>query len=346
MDNELISIVVPVYNVEKYVGECIESIIQQSYERLEIIIINDGSTDGSLEICENYEVDSRVRVLDKKNEGLSVARQLGIDESKGSYFCMVDSDDILHREYIRKLYEKIKKYNADISLCARESFEGEKVISYYLEENLPEVLYLTKKDLEENYAKLTRQYQMSDSWNKMYRKEFVNSTSIKFSLDKKYNGTDLLFNYLLLLHLPKITIVNEILYYYRILPTSRVRRKDKKLYKGFFCIIEQLLEEMRKYDFSNKIYRELNIIYVYMMKYTSLDIFNEQEEEEKKRKKIQYFMTEDKMFRMKNNILVKNIKLPTVGMRWFNYCLNMKSSNGIICYYKVRKYLKKIFMKA
>lgn len=349
MHNELISIIIPVYNTEKYIGQCIESVIAQTYTNIELILINDGSTDSSLEVCKSYEKDSRIRVIDKVNEGIGITRQLGIYESNGDYICMIDADDILHEEYVEKLYENIKRYSADISVCARESFvgaKGENTIPYLLEEGLPAVLDITREYLEENYAEITRQYHMNDSWNKMYRKEFIESTGIIFTMNKKYNGAEYLFNHLLVLHLPKITVVNEILYYYRILQNSRVRRKDKKLYEGFFYMIEELTKEIQKCNYNDKIFKELNTIYLYMMRYASSDIMNEQIEESEKRKKIQIFVDANTKFQLENNIVVRNIKLPTVGMRYFKYCFNMKSANGIIFYYKTRDLAKKILMKA
>ena len=117
MEN-LISVIVPVYNVEKYLDKCINSLINQSYNNLEIILIDDGSTDNCGEICDKYALkDNRIKVIHKKNEGLSAARNLGISISKGDYIIFIDSDDWVDKEILLKLLNLIKKYNSDIAVC-------------------------------------------------------------------------------------------------------------------------------------------------------------------------------------------------------------------------------------
>ncbi len=116
--NELISIIVPVYNVEKYLEKCVFSITNQTYKNIEIILVDDGSTDISGEICDKLsKKDSRIRVFHKENGGLSDARNYGIKKAKGKYVGLVDSDDFIKEDMYEILYKAIKKYNADISMC-------------------------------------------------------------------------------------------------------------------------------------------------------------------------------------------------------------------------------------
>lgn len=116
--NELISVIVPVYNVEMYLRRCLDSIISSTYENLEIICINDGSTDDSLSILKEYELcDGRIVIIDKPNGGISSARNAGIRISKGDYIAFIDSDDWIHRDYFRHLHKAIKDTNADIAIC-------------------------------------------------------------------------------------------------------------------------------------------------------------------------------------------------------------------------------------
>lgn len=115
--NQLVSIIVPVYNVQYYLQNCIESILCQTYKNLEILLIDDGSTDCSGSICERYaNIDARIKVIHKKNGGLSDARNVGIDVSTGRYIMFVDSDDYMPRNAVEYLYDNINKYNADISV--------------------------------------------------------------------------------------------------------------------------------------------------------------------------------------------------------------------------------------
>ncbi len=113
-----ISIIVPVYNVENYLKKCLDSIVNQTFKDIEIILINDGSTDNSLNICKEYaKKDHRIRLINKPNGGLSSARNVGIDLSTGEYLGFVDSDDWIALNMYEKLYNLCKIFNADISQC-------------------------------------------------------------------------------------------------------------------------------------------------------------------------------------------------------------------------------------
>ena len=136
---DLVSIIVPVYNVEKYVEECVQSLLTQSYKKLEIILVDDGSLDKSGEICDNLSLkDNRIKVLHKKNGGLSDARNHGIDVATGKYVMFVDSDDIVDRDIVQDLYSYITAYQ-DLKLVVSE-------LTHFFDENVPVVLH--EKDVE------------------------------------------------------------------------------------------------------------------------------------------------------------------------------------------------------
>ena len=116
--DELISVIVPVYNVEKYIDKCIKSIISQDYTNLEIWLVDDGSTDSSGEVCDKYaESDQRIIVIHKDNGGLSDARNVALDRMQGKYVLFIDSDDYIEKNYISYLYMLLKDYQSDISIC-------------------------------------------------------------------------------------------------------------------------------------------------------------------------------------------------------------------------------------
>ena len=123
---ELITVIVPIYNSEYYLEECLDSLQRQSYQNIEIILINDGSTDGSADICRRYcEGDSRFVLIEQNNKGLPLARNAGLDIASGDYICFVDSDDYVDEKFIEILYQNIKAFCADISICGYIKFEGE-----------------------------------------------------------------------------------------------------------------------------------------------------------------------------------------------------------------------------
>ena len=132
MKNELISIIVPIYNVEQYLEECINSIINQTYKNLEIILVDDGSTDNSSKKCDEWKKkDKRIKVIHKQNGGLSDARNVGIINSSGSYLTFIDSDDTVNIHMIEVQYKNLIEYNADISICDYVIYtDGKRTINY------------------------------------------------------------------------------------------------------------------------------------------------------------------------------------------------------------------------
>lgn len=118
MDNELISIIVPVYNVEKYIAKCLDSLVNQTYLNIEILLIDDGSTDKSLSICKKYAaVDSRIKLFSKENGGVSSARNLGLLHVQGEYVVFVDSDDFVSPKYCEHLYQLTISTKFRVSFC-------------------------------------------------------------------------------------------------------------------------------------------------------------------------------------------------------------------------------------
>ena len=116
-----ISVIVPVYNVEQYVGECIESILNQSFYDIELILINDGSKDNSGFICDEYaKKDNRIKVIHKKNEGVSIARNIGIKNASGKYIAFVDSDDLVDKEIYTTMLQAIEESGSDLVMCRYE----------------------------------------------------------------------------------------------------------------------------------------------------------------------------------------------------------------------------------
>ena len=121
---ELVSIIVPIYNVENYLRQCLDSILSQTYQNFECLLINDGSPDHSADICREYvEKDSRFRYFEKENGGVSSARNLGIERSKGQYITFIDSDDWVDSDYVETLYDELIKENADIAVSTYKRFE-------------------------------------------------------------------------------------------------------------------------------------------------------------------------------------------------------------------------------
>ncbi|WP_294184184.1 glycosyltransferase family 2 protein [uncultured Clostridium sp.] len=136
--NELISIIIPVYNVEKYICKCIDSIINQSYKNIQIILVDDGSTDKSGYICDRYsKMDTRIQVIHEKNKGQSSARNIGLQISEGNYICFIDADDYVHKDYLIYLLNLILKDNSDMSICnTLDYYKNGKIIGENSDKNM------------------------------------------------------------------------------------------------------------------------------------------------------------------------------------------------------------------
>ena len=150
-DKNLISVIIPLYNAEKYLKNCITSVVGQTYRNLEIILVDDGSNDNSLSICEKFALqDNRIKVFHQNNGGVASARNKGLSEASGEFIAWVDSDDSIEPEYIEKLYDAVKEYNADISIALKQYkkqikyiHSREKIVQEYLMGNLTAYLWST-----------------------------------------------------------------------------------------------------------------------------------------------------------------------------------------------------------
>ena len=215
MNNSLVSVIVPIYNVEIYVGKCIESIINQSYKNLEIILIDDGSTDSSLSICKKYEKkDDRIKVIQKNNEGVSITRNLGIELSKGKYIQFIDSDDYIEKNMIEFLVKNIEKTNADLAMCAISIFNSNKKIS---EEKLNVSCKLCSiKEYLDILNTIKTGLICGSTWNKLYVSNVIKLNKIKFYESISY-AEDFMFNmnYLKYVNLINIEGLDKIFYNYR-----------------------------------------------------------------------------------------------------------------------------------
>ena len=219
-----VSVIIPVYNVEKYVERCLESVIHQTLKEIEIIIINDGSSDRTSKKIEKFLGDKRVIYIKTENKGQSAARNKGLKIAKGEYVGFVDSDDYIDLDFYEKLYKRIKETNADIAAASivrhHGTFEKWRV-NYDLNK--------TTTDKNEMF-KLVKYPNQSYVWNKIYKKEFLNSINFEFKEGVFYE--DVLALYYLLLNCKKLTTVTGTNYYYMVnegISTVKGKQTKKKI---------------------------------------------------------------------------------------------------------------------
>lgn len=234
--NPKVSVIVPVYNVENYLDDCIKSIINQTYDNIEVILIDDGSVDNSPMLCDNWaDVDKRVKVFHQKNSGVSYARNVGIEKSSGDYILFVDSDDYIAETTIEKSANLLIQSDADI-LCfgvyrvnesgeiieSTEGFEQQRVLGY-----------------EEALTDISRGFTHDYVWNKLIRKEMFKGVS--FPEGRLFE--DIATTYKLFLNSEKVIYLPDELYYYRKRKSSIIGSMNAKTLNDLFVARKE------RYDF-------------------------------------------------------------------------------------------------
>ena len=212
---EKITIIVPVYNVEHYLDKCLDSLISQTYKNLEIIVINDGSTDNSGAICQEYaRKDNRIIYIKKENGGQSEARNMGLDRMTGSYVTFVDSDDWVEPDYVEVLYNKLIEYQADIAVGNYYSYNEQEGIFYFhiFGDSYYEKVYDNVSIFENLYeSQEMKSFSLISVWGKLYRVDLVKH--LRFDIGKL--GEDGYLNQKIYLLAEKTIYLNKGLYAYR-----------------------------------------------------------------------------------------------------------------------------------
>ena len=316
MEKDLISVIIPVYNVENYLERCINSILNQTYKQFEAIFINDGSTDNSLEILKKYqEKDKRILIIDKVNAGTGAARNDGLDKAKGEYISFLDSDDWYEKNYLEELYKNIKEKNSDISMC------NLKVVYDNKEKNHDTNVYsFDKINLEENPEKILGILGMPVLWNKLYKKELIVKNNIKFP---RYSfSEDVEFLYKLFLQIKVVSKVEKNLYnYYQRSnsATKKIEIKTIEQVKKVLINLENYID--KKYPKNKKIFNLYKIQFIYSVSIIFLSRTNGDLELKRK-------------INLQNRELLRNIKISEIS-----------ENRKILLYYLTLKLKKVLFLK-
>lgn len=269
---DLISIIVPVYNVSEYLEECLNSIINQSYKNIEIIVVDDGSTDQSPMICDIYsKKDDRISVYHKLNGGLSDARNYGIDKAIGSLISFVDSDDVLMPNFIDYLYNLLKQNKADISECQIQRFYGSNN-GFNINSSDNSILYSGKKNIMESFLKGNIN---TIAPAKLYPTSYFKD--IRYPLNKFHE--DVHTTYKIISLAEKIAVGTANLYLYRMRPNSittmAFNPKHLDALYGKIEILEFLKKnypELVKYGKANVAHTATTLAYKLSKSYTNNDI--------------------------------------------------------------------------
>lgn len=240
-----VSIIVPVYNVEKYLSFCLDSLVNQTFKDIEIICVNDGSTDNSTEVLEHYAgFDKRIKIINKENGGLSSARNAGLDAASGKYIAFVDSDDFVSHFLVERAYNFVQKKNADFAAFGFDYVVGNSLKLYESGFSFPKSLVgkcVYETDLNENfYTKIH-----PTAWCKFYSAKLIQNNNLRFCEDIIFE--DLPFAAEVYLSANRMVYTNLPLYYYRAeRQGSILSRRDEKTV-DFMTAIERVDDVFHKY---------------------------------------------------------------------------------------------------
>lgn len=328
MNNDLISIVIPVYNVEKYLDECIQSLQKQTYTNIEIILVDDGSTDNSGMICDKYaKTDFRIKVIHKQNGGMSDARNVGIDNATGKYIQFIDSDDYFKEDLIESLYKDICENNADIALCSHYIVTGNNITTdatyekrmYTREEVIQEFLLDTK----------IRAY----VWNKLFKKSLFDE--IKFPVGRVFE--DQLIIPKLFAKADKI-ILNDIpLYYYRQREGSVLHNQTKELRIAYIEAAFEMHDYVKTKVKNIEKFCNYNIAHIAINTYNDIGLFKMYDLAEEKIVQELYFKFKHIL---KDNKMEKFIMENSSNVKKIHYYYLLENSNK---YIQNNRYLPAIY---
>lgn len=244
--NPIVSVIVPVYNTEKYLEKCIQSVVRQTVNDLQIILVDDGATDSSPRICDAWaEKDKRIQVIHKKNEGLGFTRNAGLDVARGQYISFLDSDDTLDMDTYEKCIDRMEKEEADACYFGRKTMDKDGNI--HLNNNIPEKLVYQGREVKAEFAKkyfgiLPQEnqypYIQASACCVLYRRDVIEKDRIRFCSEREYLSEDTFFNLDICKVSKSICILPENFYNYTYNATSLTKKHSntkfercKKMYK-------------------------------------------------------------------------------------------------------------------
>ena len=258
--NKKVSIIVPVYNVEKYLNICVKSIVNQTYKNIEIILIDDGSKDNCGSICDEWaKKDCRIHVVHKENEGLGFARNTGLDYASGEYVMYVDSDDYIDLYMVEKLLKEAINRKADTVFCGLTRVQPNKELlqipSYYDdklfvgEEIIDSVLLemIGSNPTEKEDANL-----FMSVWHALYSMDIIKENNIRFPSERKIMCEDIMYHIDYLTHANRVVYIKDCLYFYRVNPISLSQvydgtrfERQKALSKAICTSLNQYISQER-----------------------------------------------------------------------------------------------------
>ena len=257
LSNVTISILMPVYNSQEYLKNTVQGVINQSYKEWELILVDDGSKDNSKNICiELQKIDNRIRFVNKENTGVSDTRNIALDNAKGKYIAFIDSDDSVHKDYLKILLSSIEKSNGQLAVCG---FKERKISTNGQIEELSRVFYpkevIATEDMKDLIMDFGNSGLLNPLWNKLYSRKIIEENNIRFK-EEVETGEDFIFNLQYFRKINNICFSKGELYYYIRRNNNSITYQyiDNMYEKGLEIhnLLEDFLKDMNFYNSKNK----------------------------------------------------------------------------------------------
>lgn len=252
---DIISVIIPIFNVEKYLRQCVDSVLHQTYKGLEIILVDDGSPDSCGKICDEYrQKDNRIKVIHKKNAGLGEARNTGLDVATGEYIYFIDSDDWMEPNMLQTLLNELKNENADFVMCGfkRCAYGLEPVIDHHTEQKQTfikqEVMEKLLLPMVAQRSEVREDYTINMCvWTNLYKRSIIDKNHIRFLSERRYLSEDICFNLEYLIHTQCAVLLSDTFYCYRYNPTSltcRYKGAEYEMLVGLYAEVCKIVDRI------------------------------------------------------------------------------------------------------
>ena len=294
------SVVIPVYNVEKYIDSCLKSILNQSYRNIEVILVDDESPDNCPMICDYYaSIDERVKVIHKKNGGLGMARNTGIDNATGDYICFFDSDDFVSNDLFQICYDKLANDQFDVLHFDYAYFDGDILKNKYSRKN--DTIFEGKEVVDVFFKKMiynpdNKERLLSSACNKMYSLKLIQNNNFRFFSEREFVSEDYYSNLFLYKHVKSVLCIPNVLYFYRSNTSSLTHFYDDKRFEKNMFQYEKSIQACDELCYGQEIRDALaKQMFTNMLGSFRMLLLNEQLDKLEKKKKV-YEVVDSKAF--------------------------------------------------
>lgn len=289
---KLVTVIVPIYNVKNYLKHCLDSIINQTYSKLEIILVDDGSTDGCANICDEYaKADNRVRVIHKKNAGLGMARNSGLEIANGEFVVYVDSDDWLEKNMVEKMLMAIDQEQADLAVCGyKKQTSNGKIIStnkccskrtVFLNDEIKNMVLLPILGAEAD-AQNDIEREMC-VWTNMYRMSIIRENYLRFVSERVYLSEDLFYNIDYIMRVKRAVFIPECLYNYRVNSISLTNMYRKNRFQLLCNLYNKEIDILLRYNIYEDAKQRIQRTFIMKMRNSIRILVNSNNETRKER---------------------------------------------------------------